>query len=98
MKHSTISAVTKALMDGRSNIEKGWVNHFPAGLEEKYCMITAIETKGMSREVRDEAWLLLGKHIPGTGLRYVEVFNDDPTTTKEMVLAVYDAAIEDSLA
>ena len=57
-----------------------------------FCMLGALQrAAGNTDWTHSPATLFLGHYVPDTG--FISTFNDDPDTTHEDVLAVFDKAI-----
>jgi hypothetical protein len=88
-----LSPVSRVLMDGRQQLQNGWVQR---AMRQRggVCMIGALLPIA-DYEIHRLAEKLIHRAMANSGYAYPSVvaFNDDSGRTKEEVLKVYDMAI-----
>ena len=96
MKHAAISPIVEVLLQARADVEANWCQGF--GQEGQVCALQALWNTKIGRY--EEAGSFLIKALPQIwAVRGgIITYNDDKTTTKADILALYDRAIELALA
>src|ERR1051325_10189007 len=90
--------LTRILLDGRAQIERGWVQHY-THTRSGVCLIGSLhDAPDSSSSLAAQMFLLAAVKETGFAKESLPLFNDAPGRTKEEILAVYDRAIELSLS
>lgn len=84
-------SVKEALQKGRARVEAGWCKFDYQGPNNTFCALGAIGSSDIS-DALPTVKGALHEALP-CGHRLISSFNDDPETTKDDVLALFDRAI-----
>lgn len=104
MRHETLPVVVEILMKGRAKVDADWCQYKygQSGPSQGYCALTALLgtwKSGVFEPYKpfNTGFVVLTECLPPGNFSVIR-YNDDPTTTKEDILALYDRAIALALA
>ncbi len=88
--------IKEILQEARGFIEKGWIKGVSYDGEGNYCAVGALDKACTGKDVTYHDYINLRLKLDSlVEVGIITDFNDNPKTTKEDVLAVFDKAIEE---